>query len=397
MRARLASGAPHKLKKVRFPYALSISHFVSSVGADAGFAALLGLAILVLLYFAHAREASTLRKQLAAATQRLEELETRAVAPAASPVAPRPTVSATAGAPAAPPVAPRPPIRAPSPAGAPGSAVQAGASSPVPLAAQASGAAGGLPGPGAASRVFAPPVAAPAGVGAPALNDATRVVPSTEHLVPDRGTSQADGLGQGGLGRTPSPVTAAAGGNGSTARVQIGGPVATRSLLEYGIPGHKRTARWLVSLIGAAVVAAVAVVLVLVLTGGSSHHRAVVHKSGPAIAAAPPGVVPGAVTVAVVNSTSVNQLAHHVGARLTRLGFKEGTLATATNQSRVTTAVAYLPGHRNDALAVAHVLKLPATVVGAASASTEGLVCPSVTTCTADVIVVAGSDLASKP
>ena len=45
------------------PYALSIHNFISSVGADAGFASIIGLAILVLLYFAHARETSALREQ----------------------------------------------------------------------------------------------------------------------------------------------------------------------------------------------------------------------------------------------------------------------------------------------------------------------------------------------
>ena len=34
------------------PFAFSVHHFITSVGADAGFAAIIGLAILVLLYFA---------------------------------------------------------------------------------------------------------------------------------------------------------------------------------------------------------------------------------------------------------------------------------------------------------------------------------------------------------
>lgn len=196
------------------------------------------------------------------------------------------------------------------------------------------------------------------------------------------------------MGKTPSPVTAA-GGNGSAARVEVGAPVAARSLLEHGIPDRRLSARWFLPLVGALVAAAVAVVLVLVLTGSGSPHRAVVHKSHPAVAAAPRGVVPSAVTVAVVNGTSVNQLAHHVGERLARLGFKEGTLATASNQSRSTT-VTYLPGHRKDAFAVAHALRLMATVVTPVSGSIEGLVCQTSTACTADVIVVAGPNLAGK-
>ncbi|HEY2737774.1 MAG TPA: hypothetical protein VGK45_05175, partial [Thermoanaerobaculia bacterium] len=47
------------------------------MGADAGFAAIIGLAILVFLYFAQARETSTLREQAAESFQHLEELEAR--------------------------------------------------------------------------------------------------------------------------------------------------------------------------------------------------------------------------------------------------------------------------------------------------------------------------------
>ncbi len=45
------------------PFAFSVHHFINSVGSDAGFAAIIGLAILVLLYFAQARETSSLREQ----------------------------------------------------------------------------------------------------------------------------------------------------------------------------------------------------------------------------------------------------------------------------------------------------------------------------------------------
>src|SRR5947209_6389725 len=57
--------------------ALSVHNFISSVGADAGFAAIIGLAILVLLYFAHARETANLREQAALLTQRLQQAESR--------------------------------------------------------------------------------------------------------------------------------------------------------------------------------------------------------------------------------------------------------------------------------------------------------------------------------
>src|SRR6516165_9425576 len=57
------------------PFGLSVHHFVSSVGADAGFAALVAVAILVLLYFAQARETATLRKRAEESDLRVQELE----------------------------------------------------------------------------------------------------------------------------------------------------------------------------------------------------------------------------------------------------------------------------------------------------------------------------------
>ncbi len=62
------------------PYALSIHHYISTVGSDAGFAALVGLAILALLYFAQARETSSLREQAAQSAERVQQLEARLTA-----------------------------------------------------------------------------------------------------------------------------------------------------------------------------------------------------------------------------------------------------------------------------------------------------------------------------
>src|SRR6059058_3175583 len=61
----------------QLPYAFSVHHFINSVGADAGFAAIIGLAVLVLLYFAHARETASLREQSYEWAQRVQQLEAR--------------------------------------------------------------------------------------------------------------------------------------------------------------------------------------------------------------------------------------------------------------------------------------------------------------------------------
>src|ERR1700756_3642579 len=60
------------------PLAFSVHNFISSVGADAGFAAIIGLAVLVLLYFAHARETANLRDEAAILAERLQQAEARA-------------------------------------------------------------------------------------------------------------------------------------------------------------------------------------------------------------------------------------------------------------------------------------------------------------------------------
>src|SRR5215475_2131404 len=62
------------------PYGLSVHHFISSVGADAGFAALIAVALLVLLYFSQARETATLRHRADESGQRVQELEAQLAA-----------------------------------------------------------------------------------------------------------------------------------------------------------------------------------------------------------------------------------------------------------------------------------------------------------------------------
>ena len=62
---------------VSLPFALSVHKFVNSVGTDVGFASIIAVAILILLYFAHARETATLRDRLDEAHSRIGGLEAR--------------------------------------------------------------------------------------------------------------------------------------------------------------------------------------------------------------------------------------------------------------------------------------------------------------------------------
>jgi hypothetical protein len=106
-------------------------------------------------------------------------------------------------------------------------------------------------------------------------------------------------------------------------------------------------------------------------------------------------VNPALVTVAVLNGTATPNLAHTIGSRLAAVGYKEGAIVTASDQTQTSTVVGYLPGHRGDALAVATSLKLGSSSVAPVNQSSQSVACPPPATCTAAVIVTVGSDLAA--
>jgi hypothetical protein len=109
----------------------------------------------------------------------------------------------------------------------------------------------------------------------------------------------------------------------------------------------------------------------------------------------PAAFSPSSVTVSVLNGTATAQLAHRVSTKLIGLGYKEGAVATAADQTRTATVVAYLPGHQREALAVAKSLKLGPASVQPIDQSTQAVACPPGTPCSAGVVVTVGSDLAN--
>ncbi len=421
---------------MHLPLAFSIHHFISSVGADAGFAAIIGLAILVLLYFAQARETTTLRDEAISASQRVEQLERRVAAMGGPPVAPPPGAAAdqTAGDQAG---------------GATGAPAGAGPVGARPLA---SPAASALAAEGAASQTERAAIpAAPAGMGAPALIDATRLIPAHTGLVGGKPAPGAAGervaaqeppdderapeesqpeapereevarpAGATALA-TPPPATAAAGAgpgqpspvgaNGSgepahasarTADGSKGLPPRLRLHPESAgvapLSGGARTrrARWIPPLVGVLLLAAVVAVLLVVTAPGSSPHHAAGTSSTNAPSAASgvrSGFIPSSVTVAVLNGTDISQLAHRVAQKLARSGYRQATVATAADQTHTSTIVAFLPGFRTDATHVAGSLSLPATAVQQADQSARAIACPPPAACRANVIVTVGSDL----
>jgi hypothetical protein len=406
---------------------LSIQHFINSVGAKAGFASIIGLALLVLLFFTQSRETANLRRRADEAEQQLYQLQlyvdhlsrqrTQHVAPAAA---------QTTGAPvAAPPAAAMAARAATASRAIPGEQVHAGAVATIP--------------------------AAPAGVGAPALSSATRLIPLVE---PEEISIRAlrpstNGDGEGHVSDAtmatpppaPPPSTAAGGGNG-VARPPVPVPMPTiaaepapppRIALPrqqqrpparppVSPPPARRGGRGSVSrgrrispvfLILAAILVAAVIAVVLVFVTGSSNNTASSSSSSSSAAsasstgaarrtknakarktAAAP-VTPSAVTVAVLNGTGTANLAANVLGKLTAAGFHAGPHANASETGLTTTIVGYTAqSGRADALAVAKSLNLGSASVQGVSQGDRLKVCGSATACTTQVVVTAGADLA---
>jgi hypothetical protein len=153
-------------------------------------------------------------------------------------------------------------------------------------------------------------------------------------------------------------------------------------------------------LIGALIAAgAIAVLVIVTQSGGSSQPRAAsssttnapgaTHRAGPA------AFSPSSVTVAVLNGTATNELAHRVAAKLSTAGYKQGTVATGPNQTQSATIVAFRPGFRADALHVATSLKLGPASVQPIDSNTQAVACPPPSPCPANVVVTVGQDLAT--
>jgi hypothetical protein len=412
------------------PFALSVQHFINTVGADAGFAAIIGLAILVLLYFAQARETASLRDQVEDSADLIHHLEHRLDQAGRSAATPAPGTVTPSPAPAG---AIRP---APAPAMAAartGSAapVSARQGAPVPVAA-------GAPG-------------APAGVGAPALSAATRLIPADPSPIAVRAngaerTAAPVAAGAAAVMTPPSPppATAAGGANGGTGRGPLAAPPSAgatgvqppprtpgrtdvaggraptgpprrppalppRSSSSPGRSGLSRVAIALVTLLG--VVAVVVVLLIVTSSGGRAGGAGRVSSSGSATSAATgtgtrhhsrsgsatTAPTPAAVTVAVLNGTSTAKLAESIATRLQNAGFKRGTVGNASDQTRTATVVGYLPHDRPAALLVARWLKLAPASVQPVDQSSQTVACQaSSTPCAAQVVVTVGSDLVSN-
>jgi LytR cell envelope-related transcriptional attenuator len=389
------------------PYALSVHHFVSQVGDYVGFAAIVAVAIMVLLLFAHARETAELRRRAEYAEDELALLHEQVdwLHEAQQPGVGSPGAVAPGGVGQMPSAVALPPGSA---TGAPGgrSAVGAvaGAGTVAGAAALATGAGTAsatrtgtvapVPAPASAAHGRAVVFGAPLGVGAPALSSATKLIPPTDEelravaaaaaepsAAADPAVLAAEAGRGGGVAAPPAPppATAAAGANGKAPRragiaADPGAPggggrpaypaAVTSPRRNYGAgeerSGRRRVRPALFTAVGL-LVAAIVVVLVLVLGGGSSHKtntQAAANRTSATAKAkgktksasqnkakgATVKINPQTVTVAVLNGTTTANLAAAVSDKLNAKGFQQGATGNAADQTMPTTIVGYLPG-----------------------------------------------------
>jgi len=335
----------------------SFNGLANNVGLYAGFAAVLGVAVLALLFFAQARELRRLREWADAAPERAQELEERLIARM------RREEPAAAGALAAAPAAAAP------------AATARAAGAPVPRP-------------------------APAGVGAPALASATRfpeavatprpsapsAVPAATAAAAARGSSSRGvGANGGGAAARPAPIR-----TGAPAGAR--GPVAAPPAEERAKRSPRRRAALLgLTLLGLVLAAGVVLAAIQLGTGGKSSpaRRGAAPAAGRAPSAVGRGFSRGSVVVTVLNGTPVPHLANQVASRLRTDGFQRGTVTNASDQQRSATTISYAAGHRRDALAVSRALRI--SDVQPIDPATRSIACPQ-PACSTTVVVTVGSD-----
>jgi LytR cell envelope-related transcriptional attenuator len=395
--------------------ALSLQAKIEQYGAYAGIAAVFGLGVLSLLYFAQAREVKRLREWAGRAPERAAELEARVTAdaerrlsdePAAAPAAAPATAAATAaGAMAATPAAAGSRIAAaagatarlaPAAAGAvraagATAAVAAGRPSTVvaPAAAPAQGNGAGAAPPAPAGP---PPVAPARPNGQPTASPAPAPRPQPAPAA-QKPAPRPSGL--------PAPAAAGAAAAGAAARPAPAKSAPLRLPSQTaGIPRPPAGARprtgspdrspgRVAAIVGAVVgVAVLAVVVAVVVFGvGSSDNNTPAPSantvarpgssgggggSGKPAPKAPAKVDRSQFTVAVLNGTTVTGVARAASDKVTGRGFQQGVVTNdPTNQARQVTEIFYEPKGRPAALDVARILGVRAANVKAMDQSSR--------------------------
>jgi LytR cell envelope-related transcriptional attenuator len=423
-----------------------LPEIVQEIGAYAGLASVVGLAVLSALYFSQARDVKRLREWAGRAPERADA-QVPAVPGRAPGQAVAPQPQARPGTPAVPGAAPAAastgarPAAAPVPGARPGAATPAarpgqpvpaasgaaakpGGAVPVPAAAGAGTAAPPKPagpgqnaGPQGAPQPPAPPQGAPA-QGAPAANSGSAAAgaqktPATSPASgPPAGPATPAGQRPPAAPAVPPPARTAP----PTAPGGSGGPTRPAGQPTAVIPPPSRPP-WYRRVLANPLYVVLAVAGVLIVGGaaafgvtqlagdgesgsseadqraGGSREEPQAgnggdgQRNGGAGARKGGAVKPGNVTVAVLNGTTVPGLAATLADQVTAAGFRAGTIANfGPNQQLAESVVQYAAGHEREAAAVSR--KLGIGQREAASAESQELAGD------ATVIVIAGGDKA---
>ena len=418
------------------PLALHIPHVVEQAGSVAGFAAVIGLAVLSALYFSQARDLRRLREWAGRAPERAAEGQPGAVVPGRVVAVPQQQ-----------PGQPAKPVPAPAPApgnGAPADAAKVdegekaaegadaatnGDAAPAVTAPGAEGedskddaekpadgapAKPGMPAPAsaaaAAAGAGAKSVSAPGPGDAAAKGGAATPPGSPASGVPASAAPAAGGAAAGAAAAAGSASAPAKPGAqpqrppGSVLPPRTGTLPPVRRLPssnvgtgapQGGILGtqpekKKRNPLYVVlAIVGVLVLGAAAAIGVPAIVNGTKDKdtpKAASKKTKTSAKKAATPVDPTKITVAVLNGTSIPGLAAQVADRVEAEGFTVGTISNAsqTQANRANSVAMYSSGHRSDASTVAKQLSIrDVQKVDANSQEIAG---------DASVVVIVGSD-----
>ncbi|HEV7495192.1 LytR C-terminal domain-containing protein [Baekduia sp.] len=356
--------------------ALSVSDKIDQYGAYAGFASVLGLAVLSLLYFAQAREVKRLREWAGRSPERAAEMQDRAVAAAQqrAVVAPRPATPVGAPAPV---VAPSARPAAATPAGqAQNAPAVAPAAAAAATAAGAATATPATPAAGAPNAPGQPTTAMPVanGAAAPSAPAGPPAIPGQPLRVP-------------GAATTPPPSRLSEPDDDHGSRLAVFGAIGAivvvaivAVVLLTGVLGGDDTKTQTPNTIGAPSSD----------TSADANAGKTTTGSNSATPAAAPA--PGSYVVAVLNGTTVPGLARGVANRLQNTKFKIGNVTNAATQDRSATLVEFAPGHRAEADAVAKAIDVGKDAIQQLSPGSKTIAGNQAT-----VVVTVGSDQNTSP
>jgi hypothetical protein len=357
---------------------------IQDVGAYAGFAAVVGLAVLSALYFSQARDVRRLREwagraperaaeqaaqQAAGPEQAAQEASRPAATGAVRPIPAAKPAGAKPGAPGAP--AAGPAADKPAPAGAPPLPATAAASAAKPAAAgpaTANGPAAPAP-PGPAPATPAGKPGGPKEVDEEKEPDAQEAGAEKAPAKPGAPPVPAPAAGSGSptpaarpkpqpvLPARPAPPVRSPAAASSTAQSTAVLPASAR-LRDRAAAGRDGLSPRYIALIAAGViVVGGGVVFGISQLGGDDEGSA---PAGGAQEAPQAPVNPSTVTVSVLNGTTVPGLAAQIGDEVESAGFQRGNVANALDQQRQTSVVMYAEGADREAKLVARRLGINA-------------------------------------